>query len=210
MADFFREVQSLVSAQNAARHYRLPLNRKGLALCPFHPDKHPSMSFHKGRFRCWSCGAAGDSIDLTSHLFNLTPLEAVRKMNEDFSLGLPIDKPITPSERQEAEEQERKRRDQSNTWELFKGWREQTIRSLNTVFRIAHLALNRMETAEDLDKLTDSEAEAIRWQRWAEHVSDTLAEGNIRQQMEVFRGRRGVEERCSRVLNDTHEKSKIV
>ena len=35
-------------------------------LCPFHEDKHPSLTFHVGRntFRCFVCGASGGTIDL--------------------------------------------------------------------------------------------------------------------------------------------------
>ncbi|MDO4497997.1 MAG: CHC2 zinc finger domain-containing protein [Bacteroidales bacterium] len=35
-------------------------------LCPFHSDKHPSLSFDTKRniFKCWSCGEHGDNIDL--------------------------------------------------------------------------------------------------------------------------------------------------
>ena len=35
-------------------------------LCPFHDDRHPSLSFHVRRntFRCFVCGASGGTIDL--------------------------------------------------------------------------------------------------------------------------------------------------
>ncbi|WP_368264452.1 CHC2 zinc finger domain-containing protein, partial [Intestinimonas butyriciproducens] len=52
-----------MSAKDAARYYGLTFDRKGWAVCPFHQDKHPSMSFRGGRFRCWACNASGDSID---------------------------------------------------------------------------------------------------------------------------------------------------
>ena len=47
-------------------------------LCPFHPDKHPSLSFSTKRntFCCFSCGAKGDTIDLTMHLLNKDFLDA--------------------------------------------------------------------------------------------------------------------------------------
>ena len=57
--NIFRETRERVSAQDAARHYGLTFDRRGWALCPFHADKHPSMSFHKGRFRCWVFDPAG-------------------------------------------------------------------------------------------------------------------------------------------------------
>lgn len=78
MTDLFREVRERVSAQEAARRYGLTFDCHNRALCPFHPDHHPSMSFNEGRFRCWSCGASGDAIDFTGRLFSLEPLAAVR------------------------------------------------------------------------------------------------------------------------------------
>jgi DNA primase len=36
--------------------------REHVGLCPFHNDRHPSLSVNreKGLFHCWSCGAKGD------------------------------------------------------------------------------------------------------------------------------------------------------
>ena len=46
---------------------RVALTRKGkdyVGLCPFHPDRKPSMSVSptKQIFKCWSCGVGGDAI----------------------------------------------------------------------------------------------------------------------------------------------------
>ncbi|RMF77549.1 MAG: DNA primase, partial [Planctomycetota bacterium] len=46
---------------------RVALKRKGrefVGLCPFHPDKRPSLSVSptKRIFKCWSCGVGGDVI----------------------------------------------------------------------------------------------------------------------------------------------------
>lgn len=42
------------------------------ALCPFHPDKHPSLSFNlrKNTYRCFVCGASGGTIDLVMHMLH--------------------------------------------------------------------------------------------------------------------------------------------
>lgn len=39
-------------------------------LCPFHDDRHPSLSFsiQRNTYRCFVCGAHGGTIDLTMHL----------------------------------------------------------------------------------------------------------------------------------------------
>ena len=33
-------------------------------LCCFHEDHHPSLTFKKNKYCCWSCGASGDAISL--------------------------------------------------------------------------------------------------------------------------------------------------
>ena len=50
------------------------------SLCPFHDDRHPSMSYHTKRntFRCFVCGAHGGVIDLVMKYRNVDFLEACR------------------------------------------------------------------------------------------------------------------------------------
>ena len=102
MTDVFRECRERVSAQDAARYYGLTFDRKGWAVCPFHSDKHPSMSFRAGRFRCWACNASGDAIDFTGRLLGLEPMAAVERLNADFALSLPLHRKPTQAETQAA------------------------------------------------------------------------------------------------------------
>ena len=39
-------------------------------LCPFHDDHTPSLTFRKNKFRCWSCGECGGTIDLVMKYLN--------------------------------------------------------------------------------------------------------------------------------------------
>jgi hypothetical protein len=50
---------------------------RGMALCPFHGDKRPSMDVRKNFYHCYSCGESGDSIDLAMKIKNLTFTQAV-------------------------------------------------------------------------------------------------------------------------------------
>ena len=52
------------------------------ALCPFHPDRHPSLHFDvkRNRFKCFSCGASGNVIDLVMRYMNVGFKEAVEWM----------------------------------------------------------------------------------------------------------------------------------
>ena len=54
------------------------------ALCPFHDDHHPSLSFRvsKNTYRCFVCGASGGTIDLVMRYLNKTFLEACRWLTD--------------------------------------------------------------------------------------------------------------------------------
>ena len=60
-----------------------------MACCPFHNDKHPSMKIDQNYY-CFAWGAKGDAISYVAERFGLSQLEASKKINEDFSLGIPI------------------------------------------------------------------------------------------------------------------------
>lgn len=204
MIDVFRECRERVSAQDAARHYGLTFDRKGWAVCPFHSDKHPSMSFKDGRFRCWACNASGDSIDFTGKLLGLEPLAAVERLDADFCLNLPLHKTLTPAERREAEQAAQRRRELSDTAKAFEAWRGAMLDKLTAVFRTAHLALKDCQT---LDDLTEAEALAVKWQAAVEYWADCLLSGDMSAQMDIFRDRKGVDALCNQILNSTQTKS---
>ena len=54
-------------------------------LCPFHEDRHPSLTFHTGRnrYRCYVCDARGGTIDLVMHLLHKDFLEACKWLADD-------------------------------------------------------------------------------------------------------------------------------
>ena len=81
----FEAVKQSVSTRDAAAFYGIEVKRNGMACCPFHDDKNPSMKVDQ-RFHCFGCGADGDVIDFTAKLFDLSPKEAVEKLAQDFGL----------------------------------------------------------------------------------------------------------------------------
>lgn len=81
----FEAVKQSVSTREAAAFYGIEVKRNGMACCPFHDDKNPSMKVDQ-RFHCFGCGADGDVIDLTARLYNLSPKEAAEKLAQDFGL----------------------------------------------------------------------------------------------------------------------------
>ena len=85
-ANVFEIVKQSVTVREAAERYGIEVKRGGMACCPFHDDKNPSMKLNEEYFYCFGCGATGDVIDLTARLYNLSPKEAAEKLAQDFGL----------------------------------------------------------------------------------------------------------------------------
>ncbi len=82
----FEAVKGNVTTRQAAEMYGIQVNRHGMAVCPFHNDKHPSMKLDK-RFHCFACQADGDAVDFVSRLFGLPSKAAAIKLADDFGIG---------------------------------------------------------------------------------------------------------------------------
>ena len=87
--NIFQSVKKSVTARQAAERYGLKVNTNGMACCPFHQDRHPSMKVDQG-FYCFACGAKGDVITFTGKLFGMSPYEAAKKLITDFNLPIPL------------------------------------------------------------------------------------------------------------------------
>ena len=93
----FEVVKQSVTAREAAELYGIAVGRGGMACCPFHDDRHPSLKLNEDYFYCFGCGATGDVIDFTARLYDLSPKEAAEKLAQDF--GLAYDSQAPPRRR---------------------------------------------------------------------------------------------------------------
>lgn len=82
----YETIKAAISVKQAAERYGLKVYRNGMACCPFHHDRHPSLKLNEDYFFCFGCGAKGDVIDLATRLFNMSSYEAVQKLAADFGL----------------------------------------------------------------------------------------------------------------------------
>lgn len=87
----FEAVKQTVTTRQAAQSYGIRVGRNGMACCPFHQDKNPSLKVDK-RFHCFGCQADGDVIDFTARLFDLSAVEAAKKLAADFGISYGNDK----------------------------------------------------------------------------------------------------------------------
>ena len=70
--------------------------KKHKALCPFHADSHPSLSFHvrSNSYKCFVCDAHGGPIDLTMHVLGKPFVEACRWLADEHNVILTEWKPV--------------------------------------------------------------------------------------------------------------------
>ena len=88
----FDTLKARITIPQAAAHYGVRIGRNGMCCCPFHSDKTPSMKINETYYYCFGCHSTGDVIDFTARLFDLSPLDAARKLAADFGID-----PNTPA-----------------------------------------------------------------------------------------------------------------
>ena len=90
--DYANEIKSMVSMPEMMEQYGFRLNKAGFCKCPFHSERSASFKAYPGQrgFYCFGCHANGSVIDFVMKFFGLSFGDAIKKINEDFSLFLPI------------------------------------------------------------------------------------------------------------------------
>ena len=83
----YENIKAAISVKQAAEHYGLKVSRNGMACCPFHHDRHPSLKLNENYFFCFGCRAKGDVIDLVARMFELSGYEAAQRLAADFGIS---------------------------------------------------------------------------------------------------------------------------
>ena len=115
MVNFAYEIKTAVSAIELFQFYGFEVNRRGFCKSPFSSnDKTPSLKVY-GWTRGWhdfSSGKGGDVIDFVREYFGLGFVDAQKKINDDFRLGLPIGEILSREQQLEADRKIAERRRQ--------------------------------------------------------------------------------------------------
>ena len=164
----FEAVKPNVTTRQAAEMYGIKVNRHGMAVCPFHNDKNPSMKVDK-RFHCFACQADGDAVDFVSRLFGLPCKEAAMKLADDF--GISYDSKQKPTVKPHIRE--------PTAEQLYQKEEAQTYRVLTDYFHL----LRRWET-QHAPHTPDDEwhplfVEALQRMSYIEYLLDILIDGSL-------------------------------
>lgn len=109
--DLIEKVKSANPIEDVVAEYQT-LSKRGAnlwGLCPFHADRHPSMSVSpsRGIFKCFVCGEGGNAIKYVQQVEGITFVEAVRMLAAKKSIEIPEDLEETPEEKQRRLEREK-------------------------------------------------------------------------------------------------------
>ncbi|MEY8284618.1 YodL domain-containing protein [Lachnospiraceae bacterium 50-23] len=166
----FEAVKQSIRTREAAEHYGIEVKRNGMACCPFHDDRTPSLKLDH-RFHCFGCGADGDVIDFAARLYNLSPKEAAQKLAQDF--GLLYDSQAPPKKtyiRQKSEAQKFKE---------TKQWCFRTLADYAHLMRGWETNLSPRTPDEELHPLF---VEALHRKDYVEYLLDFLMDGDMEEQ----------------------------
>ena len=185
--NIFSEVKEHLTARQAAEYYGLKVRGNGIACCPFHDDKHPSMKIDKN-YHCFACGIGGDAVDYVSRMFGLSQYHAALKLIADFAL------PISAkgNEGLSVQEKERIRREKAererivHIKERFEKWCNHTIDMLrNCILEIDSVNHSLIGKPPDII-FSEDYARMLHAEPLINYWLDILCMGDVSDKQELF------------------------
>ena len=201
----FTQVKSQVTTRQAAERYGVQVNHSGMACCPFHDDRHPSMKIDE-RFYCFGCHTTGDVIDFTARLFDLSLYDAAKKLANDFNIqplppGQSAPIPKLPAAVIERQEEQRVLKILIDYERLLEKWKEEFAPSdpkdENWDGRFVHAVHHLPPLSDAIDRLFSSDPDERKAIMDSIRSTDTIA------QIETI-----LNERRQEVKNDGREKDR--
>ena len=101
MTDYAAIIKQAVPMRDAVERYtgqQIVLNR---ICCPIHHGKDRNMRIYGRSYYCWVCHASGDVIQFVQAVCGVSFRDAMKRLNDDFGLHLPIGEERVDSERLE-------------------------------------------------------------------------------------------------------------
>ncbi len=201
--NIFKEVKDRVTAREVASGYGLSIAKNGMACCPFHTDKHPSMKIEQGYY-CFACGAKGDAIGYVAQLFGISQYDAAVKIIQDFHLAInfkqSMDRPQFIQHLRFQREQKEKAKTQ-RTINAFKKWRLSQIDQMQRIkLDISSIRQHFQNSPPEIVFESSDYHLAIMTEPLIDYWLDILCLGCIEDQKQFFiNNRKGVETRGKQI-----------
>ena len=137
------QIKEQVSIEEVLDRYWSAPNREGRYKCVFHNGKDYNMLVKNDFAYCFVCNESADSIKLTSIIFNISIAEAIKKIDEDFRLGL--GKPLTAKEKKKYAEQKKAREVAKQRQDNLEKFEQDCLEKIAEKLRIADEYLSQKQ-----------------------------------------------------------------
>lgn len=174
--NIFDIIRESVQMKDVVKKYRLTVNSSGFAVCPFHSEKTASLKIYNGGrgWHCYGCGSGGSVIDFIIKFFNVDKSGAIKIINNDFALNLPLGRSSTYREREilrrRMKEAEKRLTDERK---LFNAEKEEYNRIMDE-YVWADIIISALKPKTEHDEIHDVYVEAINKKVIAEYMLDCL------------------------------------
>lgn len=207
--NIFKRIKKEVTTRQVAELYGVKVNRNGMACCPFHNDKHPSMKVDKGYY-CFACGAKGDVIHFVEKFFGISTYEAAIKLANDFGISIKREKKKLQSS------PKKKMTQKKNLYQImkeFEKWEKYCIRVLSDYLHLLYEWKLQYAPRCFEDEWKDEFVEACNRQAITEYYLDILLTGELDERIEFIQNKgeevKRIEERLEKYRRRNNEEDGI-
>lgn len=134
-SDRREEIKSRVTIADVIRKYSPSSEiKKDVIRCPFHSERTASFRVYRNNnsFYCFGCGIGGDQINFVAKILDISYYDALKRVDEDFMLGVfsrkisksTLQKRIYERERKRFEEEKAKLKRQAEENKLINFFKE--------------------------------------------------------------------------------------
>lgn len=152
--DYAAVVKSKVSVPSVVSRY-LPTVKvvHNRIPCPIHNGTDRNLLLHQDHFYCFVCNEGGDVIRLVRHIFQCSFTDALKRLNTDYCLDLPLGTKPSDAERIKLKRSysERLKREQEEA---------------DKAERLYRNYLNRLELLRTVEMICEHEAPQTPWDEW--------------------------------------------
>lgn len=185
--NIFHETKSMISVRQVAESYGLKVNRNGMACCPFHNDKHPSMKTDASHYYCFGCGAHGDAIGYVAEMFSLSQYDAACKIIQDFNLPIETKHKISDDEKNSYQKLVEQKKYAETVKKRFERWADETIDQLKECKQLIEEAKDLIFTKEPgTAVISNGFAYMLHQQEKIEYWLDILCMGDEAEKRQLF------------------------
>ena len=192
-ANAFDTIKETLNIADLTASYGVDVKRNNQALCPFHNERTPSFTIYPktNSFKCFGCGVGGSVIDFAMLMHGTDALEAAKKLDMDYSLGLFDYKPSQEELYRLSEQQARREANKG----LNKAFEDYINNAYNLLcdylhllqdWKIAHAPKSMNDTSEPHHLFV----EACHQLDYIEYLTDFLLDADVDEQIKFYKTHR--------------------